>query len=178
MVECPSTVFSSVEVHIFMPSVLLIEKLLPFNDPAISPTGLCLLIPSGWRSNRSLLFVYPDPFKHMSVLRNLPELLPSMHWALSCFAHWLISVYTISQQPLYTSLPLSMGERLAELDKHCSLFLSAHLWMRHTETHTMLEMTASTTVLINPQFFLLNAQTCLSFLRRPVVIHTQPEFSA
>lgn len=84
------------------------------------PTGLSWLIWWGWWWHWSL-FVYPGPFKHMSVLCNScrpPELLPNMHWGLPCSAHWLISIHTITQQPLYTSVSLSTSERLAEIDKH------------------------------------------------------------
>ena len=91
---------------------------LPFNDPANSPTALSLMIWWGWWWHWSML-VYPDPFNHICVMQSLPPSpLPNMHWGLPCFAHWLISIHTITQQPLYASVYLSASRRLAEIDKH------------------------------------------------------------
>lgn len=52
----------------------------PFNDPADSPTGLSVMTWWGWWWWHWSQCVYPDPFKHISALRNPPHPHP---W--SCF---------------------------------------------------------------------------------------------
>lgn len=103
---------------------------LPFNDPTACPTGLFLMIWwGGWWWHWSLR-VYPPPPLLGTCVRyaiSTPTLTPPPR-SQSCFptctgafarsAHWLISIHTITQQPLYTSVHLSMSWRLAEIDKH------------------------------------------------------------